>query len=91
MTKNGVFTGCSVPFRSWEGLRWGRGPRRISTRPDIPIWRPRNGSRLQAWDKLVAAQQANKFDLGGHARKAKEALDPADREMKLAAETANRK
>jgi hypothetical protein len=46
---------------------------------------------LQAWDKLVAAQQANEFDLGGHARKAKEALDPADREMKLAAETANRK
>lgn len=45
----------------------------------------------QAWDKLVAAQKANEWDLGGHAQKAKEALDVADREMKLAAEASNRR
>ena len=45
----------------------------------------------QAWQKLGAAQQANEFDMGGHAAKAKELIDQANREIKLAAETANRK
>ena len=44
----------------------------------------------QAYQKIVAAQQANEFDLGGHAQKAKELLDQANRELKMAAETANR-
>ena len=43
----------------------------------------------QAFEKIVAAQKANEFDLGGHAQKAKDLLDQANRELKLAAETAN--
>jgi hypothetical protein len=43
----------------------------------------------QAFEKLVAAQQANEWDLGGHAQKAKELLEQANREIKQAAETAN--
>ena len=43
----------------------------------------------QAWEKVVAAQKANEFDLGGHAQKAKELLDQVNRELKLAAEAAN--
>jgi len=44
----------------------------------------------QAWDRIVAAQEANEFDMQGHAQKAKELLDQANRELKLAAEAANR-
>lgn len=44
----------------------------------------------KAFDKVEAAQRANEFDLGGHAKKAKEALAVASEEMKLAAQTANR-
>jgi len=44
----------------------------------------------QAWQKTVAAQEANEFDMGGHAQKAKELLDQANKELKLAAEAANR-
>jgi hypothetical protein len=45
----------------------------------------------QAYQKIVAAQQANEFDMGGHAQKAKkELLDQANRELKQAAEAANR-
>ena len=44
-----------------------------------------------AYQSVVAAQQANEFDLGGHAQKAKELLDQANNELKLAAEAANRK
>jgi hypothetical protein len=43
----------------------------------------------EAFNKIVAAQQANEFDLGGHAAKAKGLLDEANGELKLAAETAN--
>ena len=44
----------------------------------------------QAWQKVVDAQQANEWDMQGHAQKAKELLDQANNELKLAAEAANR-
>ncbi|HYM27522.1 MAG TPA: hypothetical protein VET66_05200 [Steroidobacteraceae bacterium] len=43
----------------------------------------------QAWEKIGAAQGANEWDMGGHAQKAKELLDQANRELKAAAEAAN--
>jgi len=43
----------------------------------------------QADNKIVAAQQANEWDMNGHAQKAKDLLDQANRELKLAAEAAN--
>jgi hypothetical protein len=43
----------------------------------------------QAYNKVVAAQQANEFDLGGHAAKAKDLLDQVNRELKEAAEASN--
>ena len=45
----------------------------------------------QAYDKIIAAQQANEFDMRGHAQKAKDLLDEVNKELKLAAEMANRK
>jgi hypothetical protein len=44
----------------------------------------------QAMDKVTAAQQANEYDMNGHAAKAKELLSQAYREIKLAAQAANR-
>jgi hypothetical protein len=44
----------------------------------------------QAFERITAAQQANEWDLNGHAEKAKGLLDQASRELKLAAEAANR-
>jgi hypothetical protein len=44
----------------------------------------------QAYGKITAAQQANEFDMHGHAAKAKDLLDQASRELKMAAEDANR-
>ena len=43
----------------------------------------------QAYEKIVAAQKANEFDMSGHAQKAKELLEQANRELKSAAEAAN--
>jgi len=43
----------------------------------------------QAFNKITAAQQANEFDMDGHAAKAKELLEQANHELKEAAEAAN--
>ena len=46
---------------------------------------------FDAYDKLVKAQEANEFDMDGHAQKAKDLLDTAARELKAAALAANKK
>lgn len=43
----------------------------------------------QAFDKIVAAQQANEWDMEGHAQKAKDLLEQANRELREAATAAN--
>ena len=43
----------------------------------------------QAYQKITAAQQANEWDLEGHAQKAKNLLDQANNELKQAAQAAN--
>lgn len=43
----------------------------------------------QAFTRISMAQQANEYDMNGHAQRAKDLLDQANRELKLAAETAN--
>ena len=45
----------------------------------------------QAFNKITAAQQANEWDMRGHAEKAKQLLDQANAELKLAAEASNRR
>jgi len=44
----------------------------------------------QAFEKISAAQQANEFDMDGHAARAKQLLDQANNELKAAAEAANK-
>jgi len=44
----------------------------------------------QAFEKIVAAQEANEWDMQGHAQKAKNLLEQANNELKQAAEAANR-
>lgn len=44
----------------------------------------------QAYQKITAAQEANEFDLGGHAAKAKSLLEQVNNELKLAAEQSNK-
>ncbi|MGA7461201.1 MAG: hypothetical protein WBW69_13315 [Candidatus Korobacteraceae bacterium] len=43
----------------------------------------------QAYQKIIAAQQDNEWDMEGHAQKAKDLLDQANNELKKAAEWAN--
>ena len=43
-----------------------------------------------AYEKIVAAQAANEWDMQGHAQKAKELLEQVNSQLKMAAEAANR-
>ncbi len=45
---------------------------------------------LQAWDRLVAAQKANDWDMAGSAQKAKDLLVQTGQELKRAADAANK-
>jgi hypothetical protein len=42
-----------------------------------------------AYEKITAAQQANEWDMQGHAKKAKDLLEQVNQELKLAAGSAN--
>jgi hypothetical protein len=44
----------------------------------------------QAYEKIIAAQEANEWDMQGHAQKAKNLLDQVNQQLKLAAEAANK-
>lgn len=46
---------------------------------------------VQAFERLSDAQVAKNYQLGGHVGRAKELLRQANEEIKLAAETANRR
>jgi len=44
----------------------------------------------QAYQKVIAAQEANEWDMNGHAQKAKELLEQANQELKEGAQAANK-
>ena len=44
----------------------------------------------QAYERIIAVQKANEWDMRGHAQKAKELLEQVNNELKEAAEAANK-
>ena len=79
------------------GFALGIGGMALAQRPkeDVSAGRHPNiaaAQRLceQAWQRITAAQEANEFDMEGHAQKAKNLLKEANNELKAAAGAANR-
>jgi hypothetical protein len=44
----------------------------------------------QAYEKIIAVEKANEWDMRGHAQKAKDLLEQVNNELKQAAEAANK-
>lgn len=90
MNKHGFFTAALGGMVLVAGLAIAQPERNVSKgrHPNIAA-----AQRLsqQAYERILDAQKANEWDMGGHAQKAKELLDEVNRELKLAAEAANRK
>ncbi len=57
--------------------------------PRHPNLRAAHNHLAIAMEKITAAQKANEFDMGGHAHKAKELIEQAQKELVAAAEAAN--
>ena len=75
-----LLCGCaSAPQRPTQNVSQRRHPNLAAAQRAIQ----------SAYDNIVAAQQANEWDLAGHAQKAKSLLDQANSEIKQAAEAAN--
>ena len=80
-----------LPILLIAGLALAQHPRQNVSPAHHPNLAAAQRLSEQAWNKIVAAQQANEWDMDGHAQKAKNLLDEVNRELKLAAEAANRK
>ena len=71
------------------GAIYAKGPVQNISAVKHPNLAAAQKSLAVAFDKIVAAQKANEWDMGGHAQKAKDLIDQASQELKLAAEAAN--
>jgi hypothetical protein len=72
------------------GLAYAQKPARNVSANKHPNLAAAQRLCVEAFDKISLAQQANEFDMKGHAKKAKELLEQASNELKEAAEAANR-
>lgn len=83
MTRSKLVLGSVLCLASFTGgVLVAQGPRH-------PNLRAAQDLINQAYDRISAAQQANEWDMGGHAAKAKELLESAKREIREATEAAN--
>jgi len=83
MTRSKFLLGSVLCLASFAGgVLVAQGPRR-------PNLMAAQDLINRAFDRIVAAQQANEWDMGGHAARAKDLLEQAKREIREAAEAAN--
>jgi hypothetical protein len=90
MTKNRLYAAALGTMLLVGGLAVAQPQRNVSSARHPNLAAAQRLSQ-QAYEKISAAQQANEWDMKGHAQKAKELLDQVNRELKEAAEAANRK
>jgi hypothetical protein len=90
MTKTRVFTSIAASMLIVGGIAIAEQPAQNVSKGRHPNLAAAQRLTAQAFEKITAAQQANEFDMQGHAKKAKELLDQANNELKQAAQAANK-
>jgi hypothetical protein len=91
MNKNRLFTAVLGSLLLLGGIAVAQKPARNVSGARHPNLAAAQRLSQQAFEKVSAAQEANEFDMQGHAKKAKELLQEVNNELKMAAEAANRK
>jgi hypothetical protein len=74
-----ILTGVAFAQRPKENVNPGRHPNLAAAQRHCQ----------DAFDRIVAAQKANEWDMNGHAQRAKDLLEKANGELKEAAQAAN--
>ena len=90
MTKTRICTALIGFSLVLGGLATAQKPRENISSERHPNLAAAQRFSRQAWERIAAAQEANEWDMEGHAQKAKNLLDQVNNELKLAAEAANR-
>jgi hypothetical protein len=90
MIKTRVLTMIAAAFLVVGAAALAQGPKKNISAARHPNLAAAQRLSQQAYEKIVAAQQANEWDMQGHAQKAKDLLDQANSELKQAAQAANR-
>jgi|SRR5580692_4334094 hypothetical protein len=73
----------------WSGLALAQEPVQDINKDAHPNLAAAQSHVIQANNEVIAAQNANKEDMQGHAEKARQLLVQVNKELKLAAEAAN--
>jgi hypothetical protein len=90
MTKTRVFTSIFASLLLIGGIAIAEQPAQNVSKGKHPNIAAAQRLTAQAFEKITAAQEANEWDMQGHAKKAKELLDEANKELKQAAQAANK-
>ncbi len=89
MTKSRVVTVVVASLLGIGGIAVAQKPKDNVNPARHPNLAAAQRLSTQAYEKIVAAQQANEWDLQGHAQKAKNLLDQVNNELKMAAQSSN--
>ena len=90
MTKTRVLTSIFASLLLIGGIAIAEQPAQNVSKGKHPNLAAAQRLTNQAFEKISAAQQANEWDMQGHAKKAKDLLDQANNELKQAAQAANK-
>ena len=90
MTKPYVVSSVLAAAVAIGGFAFAQAPKENVSKALHPNLNAAQRLSKQAYEKITAAQEANEFDLAGHAAKAKTLLEQVNSELKLAAEAANK-
>jgi hypothetical protein len=90
MTKTRVLTSIFASLLLIGGIAIAEQPAQNVSKGKHPNLAAAQRLTNQAFEKISAAQQANEWDMQGHAAKAKTLLDQANNELKQAAQSANK-
>jgi len=86
-----IAAGCIIAALIGGGTALAKEPVRNVSAKKHPNIAAAQKLVAEAYAKIEAAQKANEYDLEGHAQNAGDALRVANDELRLAAETANKK
>ena len=90
MIKNRVFAPVIASLLLIGGIAIAEQPAQNVSKGKHPNLAAAQRLSNQAFEKISAAQQANEWDMQGHAKKAKDLLEQANNELKQAAQSANK-
>jgi hypothetical protein len=90
MTKTGIAAAVLGFFLLIGGLAIAQPPKRNVSPGRHPNLAAAQRLSQNAYDKIIAAQQANEWDMQGHAQRAKDLLEQVNEQLKQAAVAANK-